>query len=209
MPDAPIIAAPAIAASVVLASASQTRAAMLRAAGLEVAPHPMRLDEDAIRLSLASEGLPPRDIAAELADAKASRAASRHPEAWVIAADQVLDLDGTALGKPETSAAARDRLQTLAAKAHRLHTAVSVYHQGRRVWSVIDSAQLTMRPLAPDWIDRYLARIGDEALETPGCYRIEALGIQLFERIEGDHFTILGLPLLPLLAYLRLRGVIA
>ena len=193
---------------VILASGSTVRAQMLRTAGLALETHPVRLDEDAIRLSLAAEGVRPRDIAAELADAKATRAAMRNPSAWVIGCDQILELEGAALGKPTTFDEARHRLLSLSGNTHQLHSAVSVHHEGRRVWSTIGTASLTMRTLSAHQIDRYLDAIGSEAVETPGCYRIEGLGVSLFDGIEGDHFTILGLPLLPLLAYLRLRGVI-
>lgn len=194
--------------TIVLASGSQTRQQMLLAAGVDTLVSPVRVDEAALRDSMAAQGMSARDIAAELADIKAQRAAGRHPEGWIIAADQVLDLDGVALGKPTDLDAARAQLSALAGRRHALHSAVVVYHEGRHVWRHVETARLTMRPLSASEIEDYLAHIGTEALETAGSYRVEGYGIRLFERIEGDHFTILGLPLLPLLSYLRQREVL-
>lgn len=195
-------------APLILASSSPTRAALLSAAGVEVTLAAPRIDEAAIRDSLLAQGTTPRDIADALAEMKAARIAARHPAAWVIGADQVLDLDGTALGKPDDLAAARSQLLSLSGKTHRLHTAVVIIADGVPVWRDVQEARLTMRPLSPDWIDGYLNRIGPAATATVGAYRIEGEGIRLFSRIDGDYFGILGLPLIPLLNYLSLREAI-
>ena len=130
-------------------------------------------------------------------------------EALVIGADQTLDVDGNRWTKPATVAEAREQLARLSGHAHQLHSAVAVARDGAVAWRHRDSAQLTMRPLSATMIDAYLAEVGDAALASVGAYQIEGPGIRLFDRIDGDYFTILGLPLLPLLAYLRGEGAIA
>jgi len=192
----------------VLASTSQTRSALLRAAGLDVTVAAPRLDEVAIRDSLLAQGTSPRDIADALATMKAEKIAPRDPTAWVIAADQILELDGSLMGKPPDRQSAHAQLLRLAGRTHHLHTAVVVHADGRPVWRHIDTAKLTMRPLSATWIDSYLDRIGTLATASVGAYQIEAEGIRLFSRIEGDYFAILGLPLTPLLNYLTLREAI-
>lgn len=173
-----------------------------------VEPRPVRLDEPAIRASLAAEGASPRDMADALAEMKAARVADRVPEAVVIGSDQVLDLDGAALGKCETSEEACAQLRLLSGRAHKLHTATVVFHEGQPVWRNMATARMTMRDLSDTFLDGYLARNWDTARHAAGCYMIEAEGIRLFSAIEGDHFGILGLPILPLLGYLGLRGFI-
>ncbi len=191
-----------------LASGSATRLALLRAAGLSVDPRPVRLDEPAIRAALAAEGATPRDMADTLAEMKASRVADRDPQAVVIGSDQVLDHDGTALGKCDTPAAAMDQLRVLSGGTHRLHTATVLFHESQPVWRHLATATLTMRPLSDAFLSSYLARNWEQARHCAGCYMIEGEGIRLFSAIQGDHFGILGLPLLPLLGYLGLRGFI-
>ena len=192
----------------VLASASPTRARMLQAAGLVFTTDTPRLDEDAIRAAMTADGAPPRDIADALAGAKAERIARRHPGAWVIGADQVLDLDGQVLGKPSDSAQARSQLLALRNRSHRLLSACVVHADGAPVWRHVGTARLTMRAFSDAWLDLYLARQGDAVTQTLGGYRIEEEGVRLFSRIEGDYFTILGLPLTELLSYLTQRGAI-
>jgi septum formation protein len=194
---------------VVLASGSPTRLAMLRSAGIDPIVAAVRIDEQAIRAALQSEGVPPKDIAGHLADLKAQRAAVRHPDAWIIAADQVLDIDGEAVGKPTDRTSAHAQLGRLSGAQHRLHSAVVVYEGAQPVWRHVGQARLTMRQLSDPVITAYLDHIGDEAYETAGSYRIEGYGIRLFKRVDGDHFTILGMPLLPLIDYLMLRQIIA
>jgi len=192
-----------------LASASPIRAQLLRAAGLSFATATPRLDEDAIRAALSAEGASPRDIADTLAQMKAERVAQRHPDALVIGADQVLDLDGQTLGKPETIAQARAHLFSLRNRTHRLFSACVVYADGAPVWRHIGEARLTMRAFSDAWLDSYLLRHGDSLTQTLGGYRIEQEGVMLFSQVEGDYFSILGLPLIELLNYLALRGAIA
>lgn len=192
----------------ILASASATRIALLRGAGLAVDARPVRLDEPAIRAALAADGATPRDMADALAEMKAARMAVRAPEAVVIGSDQVLDHGGAALGKCDTPEKAQAQLRQLSGGAHRLHTATVVFHLGRPVWRHMATATLTMRDLSDAFLSAYLSRNWDSARHAAGCYMVEAEGIRLFTAIEGDHFGILGLPLLPLLGYLGLRGFI-
>jgi septum formation protein len=193
---------------IVLASASATRLRLLQAAGLAVAARPARLDEAAVRDSLAAEGAAPRDIADTLAELKAQRVAAGLPDAVVLGCDQVLDLDGRAWGKPADPAAAAAQLRALRGRTHRLHAAVVLFHAGRPQWRHVGEAQLTMRAVSDPWIDGYVARNWDRIRHSAGAYLIEEEGIRLFAAIAGDHFAILGLPLLPLLGYLGDRGFI-
>jgi septum formation protein len=193
---------------ILLASASPTRQRLLRAAGIAFTAEDPRLDEALIRASLTAEGASPRDIADTLAEMKAAKLARRHPEAVVLGADQTLDLDGETLGKPSDASETRAQLLHLRGRRHRLHSAVVLHHQGTAQWRHVDTATLTMRPLSETWIDAYLARNPD-LTGTVGGYLLEAEGLRLFDRIDGNHFTILGLPLHPLLLYLEQRGFIA
>ena len=191
---------------VILASQSQVRADLLRRAGLAVQVEPARVDEVELRRALQAEGASPRDMADALAEAKALKAARRQPEGLVLGCDQVLDLEGAVLGKPQDSAEARARLLALRGRMHRLWTAAVLYDRGEPVWRHVAEARLTMRAFTEDWLEHYLATAGWPLTGTGGAYAVEELGVRLFERIEGDHFGILGLPLLPLLAALTRRG---
>ncbi len=193
---------------IVLASGSPARRTLLANAGLVFDLEPAALDERAIEAPLVARGAAPADIAAALAEAKAAAVSRRRPGALVIGADQTLDCDGHRGTKSETIGEARAQLQRLAGRAHRLHSAVAVARDGAVRWRHLDSATLTMRSLTPAEIDTYLARVGEDVLNSVGVYQLEGEGIRLFERIEGNYFTILGLPLLPLLAYLRGEGAI-
>jgi septum formation protein len=190
----------------ILASGSAVRLALLRRAGLEVRAEPPRLDEEALRAALAEEGARPRDQADALAEHKAAKIARRYPEELVLGCDQILDLDGIALGKPADAAAARARLRALRGRTHRLWTAAVLYDRGAPVWRFVAEARLTMRQFSDDWLETYLAQAGWALTGTAGGYAVEELGVRLFEAIEGDHFAILGLPLLELLAALTRRG---
>ena len=194
----------------ILASASVTRAAMLRAAGLAITTVPVPLDEAAIRDALAVDGASPRDIADALADQKAQKAARRAPSgALVLGADQVLDLDGKVLSKPQSPADAARQLAALSGRRHRLHSAAVAYDDGVPVWRHVSTATLSMRPLSPEFVATYVDRTWPAISASVGGYLVEAEGIRLFDTIDGDHFTILGLPLIPLLTWLGARGDIA
>jgi septum formation protein len=182
---------------------------MLAAAGVPVTIDVPRLDEAAIRTALVAEGATPRDIADALAEAKARKSAGRHPGAMVLGSDQVLALDGAVYDKAETPEILRGQLRALAGQTHQLLSAAVLFDQGRPVWRHVSVARLTMRPLSDAFIADYVARSWDNVRGSVGGYRIEGEGVRLMERIEGDHFTILGLPLVPLLNYLVLRGVLS
>jgi len=190
-------------APLVLASASVTRARLLAEAGVAVSVDPAILEESEIIASFRAEGALSGECAAALAEAKASRVSARHPGALVIGADQILDCEGQWLEKPQDVAAARAQLRRLRGKTHELVSAVAVLRDGGTLWRAVDRARLTMRPFSDAFLEDYLARLGEDVLRSVGAYRLEALGAQLFERVEGDFFTILGLPLLPLLGFLR------
>jgi septum formation protein len=195
----------------VLASASPFRRRLLEAAGLEFRVEPAVVDETALKRSLAARKPSPdaAAVANALARLKAETVSTRLPEALVIGADQVLALDDELFDKPHDAAEAREQLLRLRGRAHRLLTSAALAQAGRTVWQCVDSATLTMRAFSPDFVDHYLELVGGNISKALGGYQIEGLGIQLFERIEGDYFGIIGLPLLPLLAELRTRGVLA
>jgi septum formation protein len=196
--------------SVILASGSRTRRAVLEAAGLEFEVVPSGVDERAIREALLTgdETIDPADLAEVLARAKAEEVSRRNPDALVIGADQVLAFEGETLVKAADFDAAREILLRLRGRTHQLHSAIALAEGGDATWTFIDTAHLTMRRFSIEFLGQYLARAGALTLESVGAYQIEGLGIQLFERIDGDYFTILGVPLLPLLAELRSRSVV-
>lgn len=193
---------------IILASGSETRAEMFRAAGINVEIVPPRIDESEVKISLRAEGHSPRDQADALAEMKALRISARHPDALVIGGDQVLDLEGQAFDKPENMAEAREHLQKLRGERHDLYSACVIAEGGRSVWRHIGRARLTMRAFSDEFVEDYLRAMGDVIFTTVGGYRIEERGSQLFSRIEGDWFTILGLPMLEIQDYLRVRGVL-
>ncbi len=193
---------------IVLASSSETRLRLLRAAGLPVSAQAARIDEEAARSALEAEGATPRDIADTLAEMKARKIAEKTPGAIVLGCDQVLDFKGRAWGKSATESAARDQLRALRGNTHRLLSAVVLYHDGRPQWRHIGEATLTMRTFSDDWLEGYLSRNWSDLRHSAGGYLLEAEGVRLFEQVEGDYFSILGLPLLPLLGYLGQRGFI-
>lgn len=194
--------------TLVLASGSSIRATLLRNAGLDFAVDPAGVDEREIERPLLEAGAEPQEIALVLGKAKALDVALRRPGDLVIGADQVLGLGSTRFTKPADLAAARSQLALLSGKAHDLHSSVVVAKGGEVLWSHVSTASLHMRALSDAELDAYLAAAGSAALSSVGCYQLEGLGIRLFERIEGDYFTILGLPLLPLLGFLREKGEI-
>ncbi len=190
----------------ILATTSAARREMFHNAGIAARFIASGVDESALKAGFS--GTPP-DLALALAHAKAAAVASAHPDALVIGADQLLTCNGKIFDKPEDLTEAATHLRTLSGRTHELITAVCVRQGGDILWTHIDSARLTIRPLGEDFIASYLAAEGDRILGCVGAYRLEGLGAQLFERIEGDYFTILGLPLLPLLGFLRKRGALA
>jgi septum formation protein len=192
----------------ILASASEIRASLLRAAGVPVEVRPARIDEEAVRASLEAEGARPRDLADTLAELKARKIAEKHPGALVLGCDQVLDRAGTVFAKPQTPAEARAHLAALRGTSHKLLSAAVLYEDGRPVWRHVGEARLVMRAFSDAYLEGYLARNWDSIRHSVGGYKLEEEGVRLFDRIEGDHFTILGLPLLPLLSYLGTRGII-
>lgn len=194
--------------SLILASGSGTRAAMLTQAGLIFERVRPDVDERAVEESFAEGELEAADLAQLLADVKACEVSVRHPSAWVIGADQTLEFDGQRFHKPTSRREASAQLQRMSGGTHHLHSAVSVARGGNVRFRHVDSAALTMRTLTPMFIGQYLDVVGDRALDSVGAYQIESLGIQLFDSIDGGYFTILGLPLLPLLAFLRAEGEI-
>ena len=194
----------------ILASASRARAAMFKAAGVDVALQPAAVDESEVKMSFKAAGGSAGEASIALAELKASRvAASAPPQAIVLGADQILTCEDAWFDKPPDRKAAREQLARLADKPHELHTAVVAFRGGARIWHHLTLTRLWMRPLSSDFLDGYLDAVGDAALETVGGYHIERLGPHLFSRIDGDHFSILGLPLLPTLAFLRDQGVLA
>ena len=193
----------------ILASGSKSRARILEAAALAFIVEPPGLDEAVMRQAVSGErSLSPHDVAEVLARAKAEAVSDLARQAYVIGGDQVLALGETVFSKPDSMEAARRQLLDLRGKTHKLHTAVAVATNGETIWAETTIATLTMRKLSPEFIGRYLAAAGDEVLNSVGAYQLESLGVQLFEKIDGDYFSILGLPLIPLLDTLRREGVI-
>jgi septum formation protein len=192
----------------VLASASPARRAVLAGAGLRFEALPAAVDEAEIKAAAQAEGIPPADAALMLADAKAERIARRDPEALVIGCDQLLVCEGTWFDKPADLVAARAQLQALRGRTHELVTAVVCHRHGGRVWQHVAVPRMTMREFSDAFLDAYLAAEGEVLTQSVGAYRLEGPGAQLFARIQGDQPAILGLPLLPLLAFLRQHGVL-
>ncbi len=181
---------------------------MLAAAGLDCIVHPSDVDETRIKEAMRRDGRSAEDTALALADAKALNVSAHHPGAWVVGADQMLRCEDRWFDKPADPDEARSNLQWLSGRRHQLHAAVSVARNGAIAWSVCETAHLTMRSLSDPFLDRYLAAMGGDALRSVGSYEIEGLGAQLFSRVEGDTFVIMGLPLLPLLDFFRQAGVL-
>jgi septum formation protein len=192
-----------------LASTSATRLALLVSAGLSVETQNSGVDERAVEEAARHENLDPPSLAARLAAEKALAVSRRHPERIVLGADQVLACDGQVFHKPSGRDAARLHLEALAGRAHALHSAGAIAIGGQVAESFDATARLVMRPLTPEAVDLYLDLAGPDVMHSVGVYHFEGLGIHLFESVEGDHSTILGLPLLPLLSCLRRLGCLS
>lgn len=194
----------------ILASTSTARRMMLANAGVECDAMAPLVDEETIKQSLLNQGFGPRDLADALAEAKAVKLSSKNPQALVIGADQTLECaDGSMLDKAETPQEAIDQLRFLAGKTHKLYSAVVIAERGEPVWRFVATSRMIMRPLSDDFITLYVNGAWDQIRHCVGCYQVEGIGAQLFSQIQGGHFDIMGLPLLPLLSFLRERGILA
>ena len=194
--------------TLILASQSPFRRMLMDNAGLVFEAEAARIDERAVEAALAARNPSPQDVAETLAIEKARNVSARHPGALVIGSDQTLSLEGLVFHKPADMSEARSHLASMSGRTHSLNCGIALVRGGETLWSHVSVAHLTMRPLSEDFIDRHLARVGEKVLASVGAYQLEGEGVQLFERIDGDYFTILGLPLLPLLAKLRDLGAI-
>ncbi len=194
--------------SVILASASQSRAHILKEAGVPYTTEPAFIDEGPIKESLQAEGADALSVAETLAELKAVKISRSHPEAFIIGADSILDLDGVWFDKPTDIDHAKAHLMTLRGRTHSLATAVVVALGGTRIWHFRDQPTLRMRNFTDAYLDQYMAAVGTDILSSVGAYHLESLGVQLFDYIEGDFFSILGLPILPLLSFLREHKVV-
>lgn len=190
----------------ILASRSAARLAMLTDAGVVFGLEDAGVDEDAIKAAL--KGVGSDALAMELAAAKALAVSRRDPDAWVLGADQTLAFDGGLISKAGSLAEARERLSAMRGKTHQLHSGAALAHKGDIVWSGVDTATMRVRAFSDAFLDAYLAAEGEGLLACVGSYRLEGMGAQLFEAVEGDYFTVLGLPLWPVLAELRRAGVL-
>ena len=194
---------------VILASGSPARAQLLTAAGVPFTAVPALVDEAGLRDALRAEGVRAEEAAVALAEMKAAHVAARVPEAAIVlGSDQILELDGEWLEKPPDRAAARDQLLRLRGRSHRLVSAVVAFRGGSRVWHDVDRATLAVRPFSDGFLDLYLDAAGEAVLGCVGAYQLEGLGAQLMARVAGAQATVLGMPLLPLLQFLRDQGVL-
>jgi len=192
----------------ILASTSKARSRILLSAGLSFAVEPADIDENPMKKTEAEKGSSAETVAQVLALAKAQFISNRHKDALVIGCDQMLDCEGVWYDKPATDAVVAEQLKSLRGKTHRLISAVSMVKNGEELWKTVGVTQLTMRNFSDAFLDDYIDKVGRLVKGAVGAYHFEGLGIQLFEKIEGDYFTILGLPLLPLLDFLRTQGVV-
>ncbi|MFF2323793.1 Maf-like protein [Agrobacterium sp. NPDC058088] len=192
----------------ILASSSASRQMLMRNAGLTFSAIPADIDERALDEQLERDGASPEEVALELARAKALAVSALQPDALVLGCDQTMALGARVYHKPKSMAEAEAHLSSLSGKVHRLNSAAVLVRKGEVVWQTVSSAELAVRSLSPEFVSRHLQRVGEKALSSVGAYQLEGEGIQLFTSIDGDYFTILGLPLLPLLSKLRDLDVI-
>ena len=194
--------------AIILASGSASRRALLAGAGVEARAVKPNVDEDAVKLGMRGAGASVRDQAMQLAEVKATKISAQEP-GLVIGGDQMLSLNGEPFDKPVDLDAAADHLRRLSGQTHTLETAIVVAEGGQPVWRHLARPKLTVRSLSESFIETYIDTCGAVLLSTVGAYQLEGMGAQIFSKIEGDYFSILGLPLLPLLDYFRVRNVIA
>ena len=197
--------------NLILASGSRARREMLASAGIAFTIDPAAMDEEAIREALYDDGeltVEPADVAEILAVAKAEAVSCLNPDAYVIGGDQILAFCDSIITKPKNAAAARHQLSSFRGKMHALHSAVALAHNGETLWSTVETAEMHVRNFSDEFLDEYMNAAGESVLSSVGAYLLEGNGIQLFDRIDGDYFTVLGMPLLPLLAELRARNLI-
>ncbi|MBY6066316.1 Maf family protein [Leisingera aquaemixtae] len=195
-------------AHIVLASGSEIRAHLLRQAGIEFDCDVPRLDEDAIKSALLAEEAPPRDIADALAEAKARKISGKHPGRLVLGCDQVLDFEGNLLSKPASAEEALRQLQEMRGKRHMLLSAAVIYRDGEPIWRHVGQVRLVMRNCSDTYLADYVSRNWDSIRHAVGAYKLEEEGVRLFASIDGSYFNVLGLPLMELISYLGLQGVI-
>ena len=210
--DTPFLGVPD--ATILLASASVARQNILRSAGIDFEIFPVAIDEAQVRAGALADNMIPEDIAVLLAFLKARSASqclaatpTRSSTVYVIGADQILVCDGQIINKPATVAAAKDQLLWLAGKSHKLFSSLVLFRDDQRIWHHLAESALTMRQFDAVFAESYIQHVGENALWSPGAYQIESVGMSLFSKVDGDHFDILGLPLLPLLSILREHGL--
>ena len=194
--------------ALILATASEVRQSLLKQSGIRFKTQAARIDEAAIKAAMLQEGATPHDIADALAEYKARKVSQKHADAMVIGCDQVLEFHGKLLSKPKNVEAAISQLIELRGHGHKLHSAVVIYENEQPVWRHVGQVRLEMRNLSDDYIAQYMSRNWPGIADSVGAYKLEQEGVRLFSRVEGDYFTVLGLPLLELIGYLTQRGVI-
>lgn len=194
--------------TLILASASPARAALLRNAGVSIEIVPAQVDEEEVKTALRSEGASPRDQADALAELKTLNVSRSRPGAMVLGADQILEFKGEAFDKPKDLDEARAQLRRLCGERHNLLSAAVIARDGAPIWRHVGLARLTMRPFTDAFLEQYAAAMGNDLLTTVGGYKLEGPGAQLFARVGGDYFTILGLPLIETLGFLRVNGIL-
>lgn len=195
-------------AHIVLASGSEIRAHLLRQAAIEFETDVPRLDEQAIKAALLAEEAPPRDIADTLAEAKARKVSAKHPGKLVLGCDQVLDFEGQLLSKPASAEVALAQLKEMRGKRHMLLSAAVIYCDGEPIWRHVGQVRLVMRKCSDAYLEDYVSRNWDSIRHAVGAYKLEEEGVRLFASIEGSYFNVLGLPLMEIISYLGLQGVI-